>query len=184
MKKVFLILTLVIILLFGGCFSNSRVSPENTTDNDISESSLTTSLKTEPHTTILSEEKTTSTILQDISSLKNTIVERPSYNKITTEIPKELVGKYVNSEDENAYFEIREDGTVFCKFPFHTGGYEVMDSDSISLLTFYKKNMIYLAFISVNEDVFLDYGIAISFYSGTHGELFSSDNNIGVYVRQ
>lgn len=122
---------------------------------------------------------------ETLSFPKNRIVDNPQQNKVTTEIDKALVGKYVHSEYKDAYFEIREDGAVSCYTPYHTGGSDGGDSSSFLLLAFYEDDGVDLSFVAIDEERFLDYGLAINLYGKTEGEKFYfKDHPYGEYIRQ
>ena len=182
MKKLFL-MSMIVMIIFTSCYSQPEGISKRTTSEGISKESGNTTVQT---TVAKNTIATTTANSKTISFPKNHVVDTPTYNKITTEIDKALVGKYVNLENEDAYFEIHEDGTFYCQFPYHTGGFETGDSDSLLLLVYYRENAIDLSFVSINGDIFLDYGIAINFYSSTTQikKFYSLDNTIGVYIQQ
>lgn len=179
MKKAVLCFLLAAAMLMCACSaSGGGDAPEKITVTTTEPTELSGESKTEAPI-----EKTTQT---SVFLQKNTVVDKPVRDKLTTEIDRRLVGKYINDKNEDAYIEIREDGTFTCSVPFHTGGTEMMDSEKLSLLLFYRDDMVDMAFVSKDDELFLDYGISVNFY--THlpeaEKIYSLDAAIGTYIRQ
>lgn len=63
----------------------------------------------------IEEQESTIDNLNNILSSNNSkreVINTPDYNVITKQIAKSLIGKYVNNEDPNDYFEIKENGEI------------------------------------------------------------------------
>lgn len=71
----------------------------------------------------------------------NNVVSDVDYNMVTSEIKKDLIGKYTNQLDKKSYLEIYKDGTF--KFVRNScNEYETFTNDDYVLLIYYQKEEI------------------------------------------
>lgn len=68
----------------------------------------------------------------------NNVVSEVDYNMLTSDIKKNLVGKYINQIDSKSYFEIYKDGTF--KFVRNScDKYEIFTNNDYVMLVYYSK---------------------------------------------
>jgi len=68
----------------------------------------------------------------------NVIVESPVINEVTYEISEKLIGKYVDEDDPNAFFEIKSDGGL--SISLHTFSGYALYNENLQLAMFYQND--------------------------------------------
>ena len=102
------------------------------------------------------------------------IVDKLQENKISNQIPKDMLGKYAVKDDAETSFELKNDGTFIISLDVNEG-YAKYDSSTVEIRSYYSKEELIISFNLVKGEHYFPSTSDISKKS-EHGLVMSTQN--------